>query len=111
LLGFNGMARFVLYEIFNIVPEKISVHDSRKLFLDELVTVKFVKGERKETLSFPEEYRDKKKMYVWEKVARLEPQIEWFYTKNNTLKDMCFDMADSFCVGIAGLKLMGILKK
>ena len=109
LLGFNGMARFVLYEVFDIVPKKISVYDSRKLFLDELVSVKYVKGERKETLSFPEEYRDKKKIYVWEKVARLEPQILWFYTKNNTLKDGCFDMADSYAVGIAGLKLMNIL--
>lgn len=109
LLGFNGMARFALYEVFGIVPKKISVHDSRKLFLDELVTVKYVKGERKETLSFPEEYRDNKKIYVWEKVARLEPQILWFYTKNNTLKDGCFDMADSYAVGVAGLKLMNIL--
>jgi len=111
LLGFNGMARFVLYEVIGIIPEKISIHDCRKLFCEELVTRKRKKdGTIIETLSFPEEYRDKKKMYIWEKVAKLEPQIEWFYTKNNTLKDMVFDMSDSYAVGIAGLKLLGIIK-
>jgi hypothetical protein len=68
------------------------------------------KGERIETMSFPEKYLKDKKLYIWEKVAKLEPQIEWFYTKNNTLKDMCFDMSDSSCVGFAGLKSLGVLK-
>ena len=49
-------------------------------------------------------------MYIWEKVAKLEPQIEWFYTRNDNLKDICFDMSDSYAVGIAGLKKMGIIK-
>ncbi len=63
-----------------------------------------------EVLSFPPEYRDEKKLYIWKKVAKLEPQIEWFYDKKNELKDMCFDMSDSYCVGYAGLKLLGIIK-
>ena len=29
LLGFNGIARYVLYEVFNLMPFKISVYDSR----------------------------------------------------------------------------------
>jgi hypothetical protein len=111
LLGFNGMARFVLYEVFNLIPQMISVYNSRKLFLSELVVTSKKKGEIIETLSFPEEYRDKKKIYVWEKVARLEPQIEWFYTKNNTLKSMNFDLSDSYAVGYAGLIVLGILEK
>lgn len=111
LLGFNGIARYVLYTVFNFEPEKISVHDSRKLFCPELVnTTKTRKGEIKETLSFPLEYRKEKKLYIWKKVAKLEPQIEWFYTRNGTLKDICYDMADSYCLGHAGLKLLGILK-
>lgn len=92
------------------MPEKISVHESRKLFCPELVKISKRKGELVETLSFPDEYKKKKKLYIWEKVARLEPQIEWFYTRNNTLKDMCFDMSDSYAVGIAGLKKLGIIK-
>jgi len=109
LLGFNGMARYVLYEVFGIMPIKISVYESRKSFLVDLVKVSYKKGEKVETLSFPEAYIKEKKLYIWEKVAKLEPQIEWFYTRNNTLKDMCFDMADSYVVGIAGLLNVGVL--
>jgi hypothetical protein len=110
LLGFNGMARYVLYEVFGLMPIKISVYESRKSFCPELVKTTYRKGEKIETLSFPEKYIKDKKLYIWEKVAILEPQIEWFYTRNNTLKDMCFDMSDSYCVGFAGLKTLGIFK-
>jgi hypothetical protein len=111
LYGFNGICRYILYTIFEIYPKKISVYDSRKLFCDELVQVSFVKGERKETLSFPPEYRNEKKLYIWKKVCKLEPQIEWFYKKDSDEpKDMCFDMSDSYAVGYAGLKQLGIIK-
>lgn len=112
LFGFNGICRYMLYSIFETYPKKISVYDSRKLFCDELVRITYVKGEKKETLSFPVEYRKEKKLYIWEKVCKLEPQIEWFYKKDSKEpKDMCFDMADSYCVGHAGLKQLGVLKK
>jgi hypothetical protein len=109
LLGFNGMARYVLMEVFGFKPIKITVYDARKLFCPELVHQKKRKGELVEVLSFPEKYKKKKKQYIWEKVAKLEPQIEWFYTRNNTLKDICYDMSDSYAVGIAGLKRLGII--
>lgn len=111
LYGFNGICRYILFTIFEIYPIKISVYESRKLFCDELVKVSYVKGERKETLSFPPEYRNEKKLYIWKKVCNLEPQIEWFYKKDsNVPKDMCFDMSDSYAVGFAGLKQLGIIK-
>lgn len=112
LYGFNGICRYILYNIFGIYPLKISVYDSRKLFCPELIVVTHNKrGERKETLSFPDGYKDKKKLYIWEKVSKLEPQIEWFYKKDsNEPRDMCYDMSDSYAVGIAGLKTLGILK-
>jgi len=110
LLGFNGMARYVLYEVFGLMPIKISVYESRKSFCPELVKTTIRKGEKIETMSFPEKYLKDKKLYIWEKVAKLEPQIEWFYTRNDTLKDMCFDLSDSYAVGYAGLKMLGILK-
>ena len=91
-------------------PMKISVYESRKLFCDELVKVSYVKGEKKETLSFPPEYRKEKKLYIWKKVCNLEPQIEWFYKRNSdNPKPMCFDMSDSYAVGFAGLKKLGII--
>lgn len=110
LFGFNGICRYILHDIFGIYPMKISVYESRKLFCDELVKVSYNKrGDKKETLSFPKEYSAKKKLYIWEKVCKLQPQIEWFYKKNNQPKDMCFDMSDSYAVGYAGLKKLGIV--
>lgn len=112
LFGFNGICRYILYNIFETYPMKISVYESRKLFCDELVKVSMVKGERKETLSFPPEYRKEKKLYIWEKVCKLEPQIEWFYKRNGTdPKPMCFDMSDAYTCGYSGMIRLGIIKK
>jgi len=111
LYGFNGICRYILSTIFGIHPMKISVYESRKIFCDELVHISYVKGEKKETLSFPPEYRKEKKLYIWKKVCNLEPQIEWFYKKDSDVpKDMCFDMSDSYAVGFAGLRRLGIIK-
>jgi len=111
LYGFNGICRYILFRLFEIYPKKISVYDSRKLFCPELVHTEKRKGEIVEVLSFPPEYIKEKKLYIWKKVCTLEPQIEWFYKKDsNEPKDMCFDMSDSYAVGIAGLKQFGILK-
>ncbi len=111
LYGFNGICRYILFRIFNIYPKKISVYDSRKLFLINLVHLEKKKGKMVEVLSFPPEYIKEKKLYIWEKVRKLEPQIEWFYKKDGTPKDMNYDMSDSFVVGIAGLITLGILSK
>lgn len=110
LFGFNGICRYILNKIFNHMPLKVSVYESRKIFCSELVKSKIVKGELKETLSFPIEYRLRKKEYIWEKVCKLEPQIEWFYKKNSDKpKDICYDMSDSYCVGYAGMKILEII--
>ncbi len=111
LFGFNGICRYILYNIFQKFPMKISVYESRKLFCTELVHTKKIKNKLVETLSFPPEYQKKKKLYIWEKVCKLEPEIEWFYKENgNEPKDICFDMSDSYAVGFAGLKKLGIIK-
>ncbi len=110
LLGFNGMARYILLDVFGFYPEKITVYEGRKIFCPELVHQKKRKGEIVEVLSFPEAYKKEKKLYIWKKVNKLEPQIEWFYTRNNTLKTTNFDMTDSYVVGYAGLKKLGIIK-
>jgi len=111
LYGFNGIARYILYTIFGTYPMKISVHESRKLFCPEFVHTEKKKGELVEVLSFPPQYRKEKKLYIWEKVCKLEPQIEWFYKRGTTddPKDMCFDMSDSYAVGFAGMKKLGII--
>jgi hypothetical protein len=111
LYGFNGICRYILYAIFDLYPIKISVYNSRKIFCNELIHVERRRDKLVEVLSFPPEYRNKKKLYIWKKVSNLEPQIPWFYKKDGeTPKDMCFDMSDSYAVGFAGLKQLGIIK-
>lgn len=117
LFEFNGICRHILYTVFRKIPEKISVHESRKLFCPELVKVtnkknrKTKKIEKVETLSFPAEYKKDKKLYIWEKVCKFEPNIEWFYKKNNENepRDICFDMSDAYAVGAAWFKKHGII--
>lgn len=111
LFGFNGICRYILYRTFGVYPMKISVYESRKLFCSELVTVRHKRnGDKVERLSFPDEYKKEKKFYIWEKVSKLEPQIEWFYKKDGKPRDICFDMSDSYAVGVAGLKKLEIIK-
>lgn len=107
LLGFNGIACYISYEVFNTYPVLITVHQARKIFLPEFVT-------GKGTLSFPKGWKSKeKKMTIWKKVSKLEPDVKWFYGKilrgKQTIKDESFDMSDAFCCGFAALKQMGIV--
>jgi len=111
LFEFNGICSYILFNIFKIYPIKITVHESRKLFLVNLVHTEKRKNELIEVLSFPPEYIKEKKLYIWEKVCNLEPQINWFYKKDGKPKDMNYDMSDSYVVGIAGLITLGILNK
>jgi len=111
LFEFNGICRYIIYEILGIIPIKISVHESRKAFFPEFVFNKKVKGEITQVLSFPNtvEWKETKKLMIWKKVASIYPNIDWILNDDGTPKDMCFDMSDSIVVGVAGLKLLNIL--
>jgi len=111
LFGFNGICTYILYQIFNLYPKKISVYDCRKLFLIDLIHTKKIRDEICEVLSFPPEYKDRKKQYIWEKVAKLENSVNWFYKKNGKLSDINYDMSDSYVVSISGLITLGIITK
>ncbi len=108
LLGFNGQTRYILYKIFKIKPKKITVHESRKIFLPE-----FVKQRKDKTvLSFPKGWKSKeKKYYIWEKVSKKEPYIEWERKRNGEPKDICFDMSDAYCVGKSFLLQEEVINK
>lgn len=109
LLAFNGIACYILYQIFGVFPFHVTVYQSRKLFCPELVKITKSKGKIKETLSFPKDVD--KKVYIWEKVNKLWPQIKWHYKKDGvTIKETSYDMSDSVAVGHAGLKVLGIIK-
>jgi len=94
LLRFNSFVCKVIYDILGIVPEFISTYNSRKFAFPELVQLND-KGKHVLFGGLPKDID--KKMIVWEKVAKREPQIQWLYTKNNTLKKENFDQTDAYC--------------
>jgi hypothetical protein len=96
LLRYNSMITKSIYDILGIVPDYISTYDSRKFAWPDL-TQKNDKGKYVLFGGLPKDI-DKKEL-IWKRVSDKEPQITWLYTKNNTLKKECFDMADSYtCV-------------
>ena len=110
LLKFNGMISKMVSEVLNVIPDFISSYDARAYSFPELMQIRThnKKGEpytekeiskKKPVLFGNHDWKVDKKMIIWEKVADLEPQIVWEYTKNNTLKKENFDMTDSYaCV-------------
>jgi hypothetical protein len=96
LLRYNSMITKSIYDILGIVPDYISTYDSRKYAWPDL-TKPNDKGKNVLFGGLPKDV-DKKEL-IWKRVSDKEPQITWLYTKNNTLKKECFDMADSYtCV-------------
>jgi len=94
LLRFNSFVCKVIYDTLGIVPEFISTYNSRKYAFPELVNEND-KGKHVLFGGLPKDID--KKMIIWEKVAKREPQIQWLYTKNNTLKKENFDQTDAYC--------------
>ena len=96
LLRFNSFLCKEIYDLLGIVPEFISTYNSRKFAFPELVQPND-KGKYVLFGGLPKDID--KKMLIWEKVAKREPQIQWLYTKNNTLKKENFDQTDAYaCV-------------
>jgi hypothetical protein len=108
LLRFNGMVARSVYEILGIVPDFISSYDSRKYAFPELMQKRTTKkngdalkpaeiAKANPVLFGGKSFDIDKKMVIWELVSGMEPQIEWFFDKNNKLKAENFDMTDSYC--------------
>jgi len=51
-----------------------------------------------------------KKMLIWEKVAKKEPQITWSYNRNNVLKKENFDQTDAYTCVLGYMKYKEIWK-
>jgi hypothetical protein len=111
LLRFNGMISKSVYDTIGIVPEFISSYDARKYAFPELMAVRTTKKDgtpltekaiaKNQPVLFGAYPHDVDKKYVlWEKVAELEPQVTWFYDKNNKLKKETFDTSDAYVAGI-----------
>ena len=103
LLRFNSFVFKEIYNILGIVPEFISSYNSRKYAFPDLIK----ENDKNKFVLFGGLPKNiDKKMIIWEKVAKLEPQIKWLYTKNNTLRKENFDQTDAYtCVlGLMRLK-------
>jgi hypothetical protein len=118
LLRFNGMISKSVYDVIGIVPDFISSYDARKYAFPELMAVRKFKKDgtplpekqiaKNEPVLFGDyDFNVDKKMVIFEKVCELEPQIKWFFDKNNKLKKENFDMSDAFTAGLAYMKKMG----
>ena len=107
LLRFNSFVFKEIYNILGIVPEFISTYNARKFAWPELVQ----ENDKKKFVLFGGLPKDiDKKMIIWEKVAKREPQITWQYTKNNTLKKENFDQTDAYTCALGLMMLKEIWK-
>ena len=105
LMRYNTLITKEIYDSLGIVPEFISTYNSRKFAFPELVQ----KNDKNKFVLFGGLPKDvDKKMIVWEKVAKKEPQITWTYTKNNTLKKENFDMTDAYTCVLGYMKQQSI---
>jgi hypothetical protein len=119
LLRFNGMIARSVYETIGVVPEFISSYDARKYAFPQLMGTRTIKkdgtpktdkeiSKATPTLFGAHEQDVDKKMIIWELVCDLEPQITWFYDKNNKLKKENFDMTDAYCATLGYMRKNGL---
>jgi hypothetical protein len=107
LLRFNSFVFKEIYNILGIVPEFVSTYNSRKFAFPELVQ----ENDKKKFVLFGGLPKDvDKKLVIWDKVAKREPQIKWLYTKNNTLKKENFDQTDAYTCTLGFMRFKGIWK-
>jgi|TARA_R110000796_G_scaffold26809_8_gene74103 Holliday junction resolvasome RuvABC endonuclease subunit len=110
LLRFNGMIARAVYETLGVVPVFVSSYDARKYAFPDLMEIRTVnkKGEpytekeisKKHPVLFGGyDWGIDKKTVIWDKVADLEPKIDWLFDKKQKLKKENYDMADAYaCV-------------
>ena len=108
LYAFNTLISYLLTKQFpgaDLIY--LDLNTIRKTFCSELIKIKQHRdGTTTETLSFPDEYKDDKKRYIWEKTAKMEQKIEWDSTKSGKLADYCYDMSDSYALGKSAYKII-----
>jgi RNase H-fold protein (predicted Holliday junction resolvase) len=105
LMRFNTLICKEVYDILGVVPEFISTYNSRKFAFPHLVK----ENDKGKFVLFGGLPKDiDKKVVIWELIAKREPQINWLYTKNNTLKKENFDQTDAYCAALGYMKMKEI---
>ena len=88
-------------DVLGVIPEFISTYNSRKFAFPHLVQP----NDKGKHVLFGGFAKDTdKKVIIWELVAKREPQIDWGYTKNNTLKKENYDMSDAYACALGYMK-------
>jgi hypothetical protein len=105
LMRFNTLVCKEVYEVLGVIPEFISTYNSRKFAFPHLVQ-KNISDKFVLFGGFPKDID--KKVIIWELVAKKEPQINWQYTKNNTLKKENYDMTDAYTCVLGFMKMKEI---
>ena len=105
LLRFNTLICKEVYDVLGVVPDFISTYNSRKFAFPHLVQ-KNDKGKHVLFGGLPKDID--KKVVIWELVSKKEPQIQWIYTKNNTLKKENYDMTDAYSCALGFMKMLEI---
>jgi hypothetical protein len=111
-----------VFDTIGIVPDFISSYDARKYAFPELMAVRKAKKDgtplsekqiaKNEPVLFGDYPFDVDKKYIlWEKVCELEPQVTWFYDKNNKLKKETFDTSDAYVAARGYMMKSGSWKK
>jgi hypothetical protein len=101
LLRFNTLVTKEIYDVLGIVPDFISTYNSRKFAFPELVK----ENDKGKFVLFGGLPKDiDKKLIIWDLIAKKEPQIQWQYTRNNTLKKENFDQTDAYCCVLGHMK-------
>jgi len=94
LMRFNTLICKEVFDVLGVVPEFISTYNSRKFAFPELVK----QNDKGKFVLFGGLPKDiDKKQIIWDLVAKREPQIQWQYTKNSTLKKENYDQSDAYC--------------
>jgi len=101
LMRYNTLITKEIYDCFGIIPDFISTYNSRKYAFPELVKPND-KGKHVLFGGYPKDC-DKKEI-IWRLVAKKEPQINWQYTRNNTLKKENFDQTDAYTCVLGKMK-------
>jgi hypothetical protein len=105
LLRFNTLVTKQIFDTLGLIPVFISTYNSRKFAFPELVRDN---GKGKRVLFGGYEKGCDKKQIIFDLVAKKEPQIQWQYTRNNTLKKENFDQTDAYACVLGYMSQVGI---
>ena len=86
LQRFNGVVSWMIFEIFEKLPEHITVAQARKL-----AGIKVPRGQ-------------KSKVVVLEHVRKTQKDFKVEMTRNGNPKPETYDRADAYVIAVAGLK-------